>query len=196
LPTMLFKHDIIDYLDHRFFLPQIGLLLLVLFNLPEKWFEKGDIKRSWLIVAVLVFLSSLTFINSRSYTDPITFYNSAISKNSNSVIAYNNRGAIYHQQGLFGKAINDYTKAIELKPDYANAYNSRGNAYFIQKSYDNAIADYTKVIELKLADANTYNNRGAAYHYQGFFNKACIDFKKAEELGSKAAKTNITKFCP
>jgi tetratricopeptide (TPR) repeat protein len=195
LPTMLFKHELIDYLDHRFFLPLIGLLLFVLFNLPEKWFEKGDIKRSWTMIAVLVFLSCFTYINSRSYADPMTFYNSAITKNSNSVIAYNNRGAAYHQQGLFDKAINDYTKAIELKPDYANAYNSRGNAFFIQKSYDKAIADYTKVIALKLADANTYNNRGAAYHYQGFFDKACIDFKKAEELGSEAAKTNISKFC-
>jgi hypothetical protein len=194
-PTMLFKHEAIDYLDHRFFLPLIGILLFVLFVFPKKWFEKGENIISWSMLAIFLFLSYLTFINSRSYSDTMTFYNSAISKNSNSVIAYNNRGAAYSRQGLLDKAINDYTKAIVLKPDYATAYNSRGNAYLNQKLYDLAIADYTKVIELKVGDANTYNNRGAAYIHKGLYDKACPDFKKAVELGSRGAKENINRFC-
>jgi hypothetical protein len=195
IPAMIFKHEAIDYLNHRFFLPLMGILLFVLFILPKKWFENGDIKRPWLLVALLLILSFFTFIYSRSYADPITFYNSAISKNPNCIIAYNNRGAVYHNQGLLDKAINDYTKAIELKPDYAVAFKGRGNAYFTKRMYDEAIADYTKVVELKAGDADTYNNRGASYTNQGLFDKACPDFKIAKELGSRAAKINLTKFC-
>ena len=195
LPTMLFKHMAIDYLDHRFFLPLIGMLIFVLFILPKKWLEKGDIKVSWIMVAALVLLSCFTFINSRSYSDPMAYYNAAISKNPNSVFAYNNRGAIYHNKGFIDKAIIDYTKAIELLPDYASAYNNRGNAYFTQRLFDKAINDYNKAIELKWEDANTYNNRGAAYSHKGLFDKACPDFKKAEELGSGSAKVNMAKFC-
>jgi len=195
LPTMFFKHEAIDYLDHRFFLPMIGILLFVLTNLPEKWLKNGDIKKPSLLIVLIVFLSFFTFTNSRSYSDMMTFYTSAISKNPDSAFAYNNRGAAYLNQGLPDKAINDYTKAIELKPDYVVAYTGRGNANFSLKLNDNAIADYTKVIELHAGDANTYNNRGAAYCRKRMFDEACADFKKAEEMGSKGAKANIARFC-
>ncbi len=195
LPTMVFKHQVIDYLDHRFFLPMIGILLFVLFTLPKKWFEKGDIKKPWLLAALVVFLSCFTFINSHAYSDKMNYYNAAVTKNPDSAFAYNNRGAAYHNQGSLDEAIKDYTRAIELKPDYAIAYYSRGNAYFTLKSDDKAIADYTRVIELNAGDANTYNNRGSAYCHLGLFDKACPDFKQAEKLGSKGAKINIARFC-
>jgi len=194
-PTMIFKNMTIDYLNHRFFLPLMGILLFVLFIIPKRWFENGDFKRPWVLVAILLFLSFFTFWNSRSYADPITFYNSAISKNPDSVVAYNNRGAVYHNQGLLDKAINDYTKAIELKQDYAIAYKGRGNAYFKKRMYNDAIADYTKVIDLKEGDADTFNNRGASYANQGLYDKACPDFVIAKKLGSRAAKVNLAKFC-
>ena len=74
------------------------ILLFLLFIFPKKWLVKGDIKRSWLLVVIFVFLCSFTFIKSRSYSDPMTFYNSAISQNSNSALAYNNRGIIKDEQ--------------------------------------------------------------------------------------------------
>jgi tetratricopeptide (TPR) repeat protein len=195
IPTMIFKNAAIDYLNHRFFLPLMGILLFVLFILPKKWFENGDIKRPWVLVALLLFLCFFTFSYSRSYADPITFYNSAISKNPGCIVAYNNRGAVYHNKGLLDKAIEDYTKAIELEPDYATAFKGRGNAYFKKRMYDKAVADYSKVIDLKAGDADTFNNRGASYANQGIFDKACPDFKIADKLGSRAAKVNLTRFC-
>ena len=38
LPPMIYKHPHIDYLDHRFFLPLIGILLFILFLFPRRWF--------------------------------------------------------------------------------------------------------------------------------------------------------------
>jgi len=43
-PPMFYKSIWIDYLNHRFFLPLIGILLFLLFIFPKKWFVKGDIK--------------------------------------------------------------------------------------------------------------------------------------------------------
>ena len=99
LPPMLYRHMLVDYLDHRFFLPLIGILLFVLFIIPKKWMAKGDIKRAWLLAAALVVLCSFTFIKSRSYTDPATYYNSAISHNPISALAYYGRGIIRANKG-------------------------------------------------------------------------------------------------
>lgn len=195
LPTMVYKNELIDYLDHRFFLPLTGILFFVLFIIPKKWFVKGDIKNPWLLVFLLVILSYFTFTYSRSFADMMTFYNSATSRNPDSPFAFNNRGAAYHNQGLVDKAVSDYSKAIELKQDYATAYINRGNIYLQQKLYDKAIADFTKAIDLKFGNASTYNNRGVAYIRQGLYDKACPDFEKAEKLGSQSARINISKFC-
>jgi len=182
IPTMLFKNNLIDYLHHRFFLPLIGILLFMLFLFPKKWFEKGDIKRSWIIVAVFLVLASFTFVKSRAYSNPIAFYKSTIFHNSNSALAYYNLGIEYNAQGAYDKVIDYYTKAIELKPDYATAYNNRGYVYNLQGYFDKAIADYNTAIESNPDYALAYNNRGVTYNNQGLYNKALNDFTKAIEL--------------
>jgi tetratricopeptide (TPR) repeat protein len=182
LPTMLYKHNRIDYLNHRFFLPLIGMLLFVLFIFPVNWVKNGSKENTWLIAAVFIGLSSFTFAKTRAYSNPMTFYNSAISRNSDSDLAYNNRGFIYFTQGLYDKAMNDFTKAIHLKPDYAQAYYNRGAVYFTQGLYDKALEDYTKAIEIMPDYAYAYNNRGAVYLNKGLYDKAIKDCTKAIHL--------------
>jgi tetratricopeptide (TPR) repeat protein len=182
LPTMLYKIRFIDYLNHRFFLPLIGILLFVLFIIPKKWFEKKNIKSSWLMVAIFVLLSSITFVKSRSFSDPMTFFNAAISQNPDNALMYNNRGYVKVDIGDFQEAINDYTKAIELNPNFALFYYNRGNAYSDKRDLENAIKDYDKVIELNPDNADAYNNRGIAYKDKGDFEKAIKDYDKVIEL--------------
>ncbi len=195
LPTMVFKSDDIDYLDHRFFMPLIGILLYVLLLVPDKWFENRRTVKLLPLLFIFFILSYLTYRNSRAYSGMMNFYNTAVARNPQSVLAHNNLGAAYLDQGNLQKAIQEYTMAIRLKPDYASAYSGRGNAYYKQKMYRESIDDFSRVIELRSADANTYNNRGAAFCRLGLFYKACPDFMKAEELGSVSAKANITRYC-
>jgi protein O-mannosyl-transferase len=181
-PTMLYKNSKIDYLNHRFFLPQTGILLFVLSVIPDKWTKSGKTRNVWLLGVMVVALSVLTFYNSRSYKDPLTFYDSAVRENSNSALAYNNRGFIYYSKGFYDKAIYDYTKAIDLKTDYAQAYYNRGAAYLNMKLYDKAARDYTRAIELVPGYVYAYNNRAAVYMSQGRFDNAIEDCSKAIQL--------------
>lgn len=193
-PTLMFKHEAIDYLDHRFFLPMVGILIFILCLIPKGWLDAGLWKR-WLVVAVIGLLSGLTFFNKRSYTDLMTYYTAAIDKNPASAFAYNNRGAAFHNQGFLDDALNDYTKAIEVNPDYASAYNNRGNVFFSKRMYENAISDYSRAIELKWRDPATFNNRGVSYIRMKRKSDACNDFDRAAALGSKAAEVNMERFC-
>lgn len=182
LPTMLYKSDFIDYLHHRFFLPQVGVLLFVLTVLPDNWFKKRDIKNPWILVVVLIFLSSITIVKARSYIDPETFYDSVISQNSDCAFAYNNRGNLYNAKGFYDEAIDDFTKAITLNTDYDQAYYGRGYTYNCQGFKDKAIADYTKAIQCNPSYIAAYNNRGIVYYDQKLYNKAIEDYTKAIEL--------------
>jgi hypothetical protein len=195
IPTLLFKHKIIDYLDHRFFLPLLGIMLYILKAIPTKQREPVKIKVSWIPVAMVIILSTVTFANTRVYKEPMAFYNSAIGKNPRCAIAYINRGATYQNKGLTDKAIEDYSKAIQLKPGFSGTFKNRANAWFSLQKYDNAIADYSRVIELGTRDPGTYNNRGVTWIRKGMNNKACDDFQMAAQLGSKAAPGNLQRFC-
>jgi tetratricopeptide (TPR) repeat protein len=188
LPTMFFKHNSLDYLHHRFFMPMVGIMLLVLFMLPSKWIIKGNIKNSWILIVVFFIFSSFTFVKSHSYSDPMTFYNSAIAGNSNSDFAYIHRGYLNNSLGRTEQAMDDFTKTIELNPGYAEAYNNRGIIYNSQGEYEKAIVDYTKAIELKPKIAEAYNNRGLAYGYMGMHDKAITDYLKVIEINPEIAE--------
>lgn len=189
LPTMFYKTEYIDYLNHRFFLPLIGILLFTLFLVPGKWFEKKYNKSTWLMVAIFAFLSALTFVKSSSYSDPMTFYNSAISQNPYNTLMYINRGYVKDNRSDFQGAINDFTKAILLSPEYAVAYNNLGTTYSAKGDIERAIKEYDKAIELNPNYIGAYNNRGNAYEDKGNYDKAIKDYNKAIELNPNFAES-------
>ena len=192
LPPMPFKHPLVDYLDHRFFLPFIGILLFLLFIFPKKWLENGDIKRSWLLIALII-LSSFTFIKSLPYSDSLTFYNSAILQNSKSPIAYCNRGFIRSGKGDYAGAIEDFDKAIALYDKYSEFYYNRGVAYTSLGNYKNAIDDFNKAVEISPNYAEAYNNRGNVKSNMGDKSSAIEDYNKAISIRPNYARAYLNK---
>jgi tetratricopeptide (TPR) repeat protein len=194
-PTFIFRHRVIDYLNHRFLLPLVGMLIAALFCMPEKWI---DIKNRlfYLISGMVIVLFSITsFLHTRVYSDPLTFYNAAIRKNPKSTMAYLNRGTTYQNSGQPDKALADYNKAIALQPDYADTYINRGNVFLSKQAFMSAISDFTSAIQLGASEPELYNNRGVAYYKLGLSTEACNDFNYAAISGSKSALLNRERFC-
>ncbi|MGD0712431.1 MAG: tetratricopeptide repeat protein, partial [Bacteroidales bacterium] len=182
LPAMFYKHPFIDYLNHRFFLPLIGILLFVLLLLPERRTKKGIIKQYWLIIAVFLVLSTSTFIKSRSYSDPLTFYSSAVVQNPNSAIAYINLGYLKNAENDFQGAVDDYNKSIAISPNYPDAYNNRGVSKANMGDKQGAVDDYNKAIAINPNYSDAYNNRGIAKATMGDNAGAMSDFDKAVSI--------------
>jgi len=185
IPPMIFKSNLIDYLDHRFFLPLIGILMFLLFMFPSKWLEKGDLKISWIAVLVLLLLSSFTFIKSRDYSDPMTFLNSSINHNSNSAISYILRGNVKSETNDLQGAIDDYNKGISIYDNEDEAFNDRGLAKAAIGNKLDAIVDYNKAILINPNNASAFNNRGTAKSALNDEHGAIEDFNKAIALHPK-----------
>ena len=183
-PPMLYKHKLIDYLDHRFILPLIGILLFVLFVLPKKWLANGDIKKPWIMIVIIVILSFYTLIKSSAFSDPMTFYNSAISQNNNSAILFYNRGYLKSKNNDLQGAMDDYNKAISICPTYEQAYFNRGLTKVNMGDKTGAIDDYDKSIALRPNYAKTYNNKGVALYSIGRYQDALNNYNKAIEINS------------
>jgi tetratricopeptide (TPR) repeat protein len=189
LPAMLLKENYIDYLSHRLILPLIGILLFVLFSIPKKWIAESDIKKKIAVngVYLLIFaiLAVLTLINTRSYSDPMTFYNTSISQNPNNALLYNNRGNAKNMKGDYKGAIEDFTKAIELNPKSADVFYNRGNGYKSMGDLASAVKDYDRAIELNPYFETAYYNRGLARDALHDTDNAIRDFDTAIKLNPK-----------
>ena len=183
LPPMLYKTDWVDYLNHRFFIPLIGILLFVLFLFPKKWFIQSEIKISLIMVIVIIILGSCTFIRSRSYIDPLTFYDSAVKQNPKSAYAYTNRGFIRSKVNDFKGALNDYNSAIEINPtNYLAYFNRACIKLYNLNDISGAIADFNKVILNNSRSSEAYCNRAVAHMNIGKTNESINDYNKAIDI--------------
>ena len=84
----------------------------------------------------------------REYDKAVGHYTEAIDLNPEYAAAYNNRGAVYSNQGEVDKAIQDYNTAIDLNPEDASVYYNRGAVYADKGEMDKAIQDYNTAIDL------------------------------------------------
>ena len=173
--------------DHFQYLASLGIITLVaagiamLLKRLQLWRRPAGYA---ICVLLLVTLATLTWRQSRMYTDIETLYTTTIDLNPTCWMAYNNRGIIYKGLGNYRQAIEDYNRAIEIKPDFAEAYNNRGNAYNGLGNYRQAIEDYNRAIEIKPDFAEAYYNRGVVYLNQGDNISGCRDARKSCELGN------------
>ena len=65
-------------------------------------------------------------------------------------------GTVYHSQGEYDLAIEDYNTALKLNPNNAEAYIYRGLVSNSGGKHDLAIEDFNKAIELKPNEAIFY----------------------------------------
>ena len=108
--------------------------------------QNGDIKNSKILLVIVVCLGSLTFINSRSYSNPVTYYDAVILQNPHSAFAYNNRGLLKSLHADELGATQDYEKAIAINSDYFDAYYNNGCAKAKLGDNPGAIENYNKLL--------------------------------------------------
>jgi len=184
--TMLYRHELgkaaYDYLEHRAYLPMIGILW-VLAILMQGGIRKWGFGRVFGSCAVVVILFGvLTLVGSRRYQNPMTFYSSAIASNPKGAMAYYNRAKYRKLIGDRSGAMADYDAAIRVKPDCADAYNNRGNARNDYGDTQGALTDYDEAIRLNGEVSRTYFNRGNVKSTLGDKEGAREDYSKAITL--------------
>lgn len=109
--------------------------------------------------------------------------NEAVSSDSTSSQAYNNRAWILAQDGNFKAAMADADKAIEYSPEMPEAYDTRGTIFLALSDFDKALKDFDASIKF-------YPNYGEAFYHRSLALKALNretesekDLARAKELG-------------
>ena len=107
--------------------------------------QSDPLKTTFIVIGILVvfvIVAGIVLVTSKNY----------IILQTDSAMAYFNRGLIYANKEDFDHAISDWDKAIQLDPNFSAVYYNRGIAYANRGETQNAIADFKKVLELCSAD--------------------------------------------
>jgi protein O-mannosyl-transferase len=150
-PSMIIRSYIadlgIEYFEYRTYLPMIGILVImgVIGNkLLNKFSFKLILKMS---IPVILIYAVISFTHSTDFTNPTSFFTSAIDANSKNAMALNSRGCIYSDAGLTDQAVKDFDNALSICPTYSNPIYNKAEVY--KNLGDNLIAEelYTKALK-------------------------------------------------
>ncbi|MEJ2697075.1 MAG: tetratricopeptide repeat protein, partial [Candidatus Sulfobium sp.] len=187
--------------DRYTYLPAIGPFLLA--GLAAAWFSGKvftapgrNVKKALFAAGALGMIAAMSYLTVRQtgvWKDSLTLWNYVIEKEPGVSFAYNNRGLVYSDMGLFDKAGRDYDRSIALKPDFFRPYNNRGVIFIRRGLPDRAISDFDRSISLNPSFDEAYMNRGIAYDRRGLFGKSMEDFARALSLNPLSYETLINR---
>ena len=188
IPGMMYTHTFgvaaYEYLEHRAYLPVIGLVLFLvtIFNTIDDAGAKSRILQITMVLTL--FFGFYTFVYAGNYKDPVAFFDRAVATNGKSAVALYNRGCLKAEIDDYQGAISDYNEAIRIKHDYASAWLNRGVAFSTLHDIDNAYASYDSAIIYQPT------------LFQAHVNMASIDFQNGKLDKALSGFTNALKIYP
>jgi tetratricopeptide (TPR) repeat protein len=133
-------------------------------------------------LALLATLGTLTWRQSRMYSDIDMLYLTTIDRNPGCGMAYNNLGMILQSRAKIDEAMAYYQKAMKFQPNYAPAHANFGAILGARGQFDAAMACYRKALEIQPGFVVAHNNMGELLARQGRFEEAMAHYQKALEI--------------
>ncbi len=170
LPGLMYRHPMgnaaYDYLEHRAYLPMLGIMILLFFIYSRLPGEKNKQRFTRISLGLTLILGIWSFVYAGNYKTPESFYNLAVRTNPHSAVAFHNRGCYWSNMEEHSQAVADFDRALALKPDYSLAYLNKGISLYALNDRVGAMAQYDSAIRLEpgLFQAHYYR-AGVLYEF-------------------------------
>jgi len=170
-------------LEHRIYLPMIGLLL-VFFEIDFiKKINVQRIENILLISLVLVGFAIITLYHETHFKTPARFWQNAVQTSPNSPLAHFFMGNFLENANRFEEAEKAYQKAMGLKPDFLRVSESLARLYSKQGKTQKAEQIWKILTEADAGLMVPHYGLGLIYLKRG-------DFQEAEKELTKAVSIN------
>ena len=167
LPGAMYTHRFgsaaYDYLEHRGYVPAIGVVLILVLLLGRLGHSLKPRIVNGATGVVLVVLSFFTVRHVADFATDRTFYDQAIKSNPKSALARANRGQIRMDAGDAAGAIEDYNAVLTTQPNFIVAHFGLGIAYLNGQQYPLAVTHLRRAYELDSSVARMSLLIGNAY---------------------------------
>ncbi len=151
--------------EHWLYVPSIGVFL-ALSEWTAPLFKKSKLKELAVIsvAAILAGYGLATFEQSKTWKDPVIFYERTLDYAPNSLAVNVNLGLALYERGEISKAYLVFKKAVELGPNQYFPYFGLGLCANSLGKHPEAIAAYNRCLELKPDLVQAHNNLSEIYY--------------------------------
>lgn len=178
LPYFIRGSFVTLFLEHRFYLPLMGLLIsLTQLRIFQDLFRGR--RSAMLIAAIIVLAATRTIAYSTVFKDRQTFWDYAEKTSPESSLVLYNKGLIYQEQGNYDLASARYLLALKYTPDYAGVHNNLGMVFQATGEYAKAESQYRQALKFKKDFSQAHDNLGSLYYQQGSLDQARREFVNA-----------------
>lgn len=183
LPSFMRPNDIpADFLEHRLYLPIIGLLIIFSELYPLKNIDWRDKTTKIIAALIIILFSGLTFWHSRNFVDRLSFWKKAALDSPQSAFVNNNLGSMYYLDNNLTLARKYYLLALRLDPTQSLVHNNLGLIAFQSDSFNLAESEYKKELQINPNYDTTWFNLGVLYLKTKHYKEAADSFKIALQI--------------
>lgn len=178
-------------LEHRFYLPMIGLLMILAASM-ENLIKTPGRRLFWGVGAGLIIgLSVLAYQHSQHFIDATSFWQQAVKCSPHSAAAYANRGTlVYRLEHDLVKAKAYLNEANRLYPQQAYVHGTLGAIAFDEGDYQTAASEAAQEIERNRTDEALFL-LGAAKERLGRLDEAVPLWLEAVERNPKRYEAHL-----
>lgn len=172
IPTLLSPAPEAGAIEHRTYLPAVGLTLMLI-QLP--WIEKAELsltfkKIAWMIIPGIFI--TLSFLNLGHFRNAESFWSHFTQIHSHSGKGWITLGNFYELTGDLNNAEQAYVKADQINDENVSAKLTLGEFYLNQGMHKKAENILLIALKDHAGDAKVFNNLGLSYLGQGLIPQA------------------------
>jgi Flp pilus assembly protein TadD len=168
--------------EHRMYLPLIGVALLVVSAADWAAKKLGDRVELALLGAATAVLGLLTVARNEDYQDNLRLWQTVVERAPNNPRGHNNLGAYLRRRGKTEEAEQEYRKAIALMPRYPSALTNLGVALETQGKLADAEEQYRASLKILPSAFDTNLGLSTVLLAQGRPDEALTALKAAEKM--------------
>lgn len=161
-------------LEHRLYLPLIGILIILSSFDGIKNFSWQNKLGRIIVVSVLILFSLISFFHSRKFSNPLVFWKSAVLSSPSSPLAHKNLGVMYYFSGDYLNAEREYNMSLKVNPQEVMASNNLGLIYMSRGDYWRAESAFLRELSINPGYDKAFANLTELYFRNGKYKEAKV----------------------
>jgi protein O-mannosyl-transferase len=184
---------IFAHADRITYLPQIGLYLLLTWEMAEMAAGSNHRRAALGGLAAIILVALITCARTQTayWHDSETLWNHALACTKSNYMADYGLGTSFLKNGRLDDAIAHLQLSLQVKPDFAEANNNLGNALLQKGRIDDAIVRLQQALQMKPEYAEAQSNLGDALLQKGRIDDAMVHLQRALEIKPEYAEAHV-----
>jgi protein O-mannosyl-transferase len=170
--AVLFTQADFDYLEHRAYLPLIGILILLLSLLTSSKINPKGQKFMAVAGVLIVIFAIRTYAYESNFKDRETFWSHSMKVYPDKAVGYISYAKYLYHSNKMKESQEHYLKAEQIEPDNIGLHVDLAALYYMKKEYAQAEKHSLKAMDLDPKNITAANNLGAIYAVKGDWQSA------------------------